>query len=187
MTVNASRLRATIFGTWCLKPIALSAFVLLGGTGLARAQACGDGSDGALTVSGNTTLAGGTYQYSTVTVEAGATLTVTGNTPLVINATGVVAIGGAIVAVGANGTDGQFGTQGGTGGAGATGGGQGGNGGFALMGDPFQDGTGGTGAGPGRAPAAFCSAAVAAAAMRCRAAAPAAPPAASAAPPMAIP
>ena len=66
------------------------------------------------------TIAGGTYNFSNVTVGASATLTVTGTTALIIKATGTVTIDGT---VGADGTN----ASGGTGGAALAGGSAGGN------------------------------------------------------------
>ena len=107
------------------------ASVLLLATSGAFAQTCfttGTGSDGAYIATANTTLVGGTYNYTTFTINTGVTVNVTGTQPLIIYCTGAVTINGVLTAQGANGTDGITYTAAGTGGAGVAGGGNGGNG-----------------------------------------------------------
>ncbi len=112
----------------------------------------GSGGDGDLTVSANMSLPGATYQYTSVTIAAGVTLTITGTTPLVIESSGPVMIAGTIDASGMGGGSGTpTGTAFGSGGAGGPGGSRGGDG--ILIGSPSNGnvglGTGGGGAGIG--------------------------------------
>jgi len=92
------------------------------------------GADGALNITANTTLQvppSGIFNYTTITVAAGATLTFkanTANTPVVMLATGTVGIFGTID------LDGKGGDSNGTPGAGGPGGFRGGRG-----GQPFVD------------------------------------------------
>ncbi len=97
---------------------------------------------------GNTTLAGGTYDYANFTVNAGVTLTITGSQPLVIRATGTVTINGTIQASGTAGSDGVTSTSAGVGGPGGPGGGSGGAGSYSASVGQVPATTG-TGAGPG--------------------------------------
>ncbi|MGL4598855.1 MAG: hypothetical protein ACRCYO_15165, partial [Bacteroidia bacterium] len=83
---------------------------------------CGTGSDGAYTASANTTLVGGTYNYTSFTINSGVTVAVTGTQPLIIFCSGVVTINGTLQANGANGTDGVTSSSGGIGGIGVAGG-----------------------------------------------------------------
>ena len=56
---------------------------------------CGDGSDGALSVtSGTTTLTGNSYQYSSISVSNGATLTFSGKGKVIVKCQGDCAISG---------------------------------------------------------------------------------------------
>lgn len=110
----------------------------------------GDGSDGAFAPGSSTTIAGGTYDFTTVTIPSGVTVTVTGNQPLVIRATGAVAVNGTIDASGAAGGNGVTYSTFGAGGLGRAGGGNGGNGSFDVNLGPLA-GVIGTGTGPGAA------------------------------------
>jgi hypothetical protein len=112
------------------------------------APGCGTGADGVYTASANTTLAGGTYNYSSFTIDAGVTVNVTGSQPLVINCTGNVTINGTLMLSGLNGTNGITYISGGTGGAGVAGGQNGGDGVFSSSLGPL-DGSTGNGAGAG--------------------------------------
>jgi hypothetical protein len=105
---------------------------------------CGTGSNGAFTASANTTIAGGTYNYSTFTINSGVTVTVTGSQPLVIRCTGAVVINGTLDASGGNGTNGITFSAAGTGGIGVAGGQNGGNGTYSssVGGMLAQDGAG---------------------------------------------
>lgn len=105
---------------------------------------CGTGSNGAFTASANTTIAGGTYNYSSFTIVSGVTVTVTGTQPLIIRCTGAVVINGTLDASGGNGTNGITFTAAGTGGIGVAGGQNGGNGTYStsLGGMLAQDGAG---------------------------------------------
>src|ERR1700742_2587880 len=66
----------------------------------------GTGADGAYHATANATLAGGTHNYSSFTIDAGVTVSVTGSQPLIIHCTGAVAIDGILTAAGGNGNDG---------------------------------------------------------------------------------
>jgi hypothetical protein len=89
---------------------------------------CGTGSDGAFTASANTTLVGGTYNYTTFTINSGVTVSITGTQPLVIRCSGAVFINGILEANGGNGANGVTYVSGGIGGVGVAGGQNGGNG-----------------------------------------------------------
>lgn len=132
----------------------------------------GDGSDGAVTISGNTTLSRDMY-YSSLTVNNGITLNTAGNIIRVTGTTansgtitdstnggtgGTAGSGGASVGSGANGNnggDGQPGTAGtvkngyqaGSGGYGGGGGGSGGGGNGGASGAGGNGGNGGNGGG----------------------------------------
>ncbi|MCA6364535.1 MAG: T9SS type A sorting domain-containing protein [Bacteroidetes bacterium] len=105
---------------------------------------CGTGSNGAFTATANTTLAGGTYNYTSFNISAGVTVTVTGTQPLIINCSGAVTINGVLDASGGNGTNGITFSAAGTGGIGVAGGQNGGNGTYSasLGGMLAQDGAG---------------------------------------------
>ncbi|HRU62249.1 MAG TPA: hypothetical protein P5565_12335, partial [Bacteroidia bacterium] len=67
------------------------------------AQTCysgGTGADGPYQATSNGTLAGGEYNFTTFTIDAGVTITVTGDDPLIIQSTGAVTITGALDAIG---------------------------------------------------------------------------------------
>lgn len=106
----------------------------------------GTGVDGAYAPSSSTTLAGGTYNYTSFTIPAGVTITVTGASPLVIYSEGAVNIDGTLNANGANGINGVTFSNGGAGGLGVAGGGNGGAGSFSSPSGPIT-GVAGTGQG----------------------------------------
>lgn len=107
----------------------------------------GTGADGAYHATVDTTyIAGGTYNYTSFTIDAGVHVLVTGSTPLVINCTGMVAINGTLSANGGKGADGVTYTNGGIGGVGVAGGADGGIGSFSSGSGPL-DGTDGLGTG----------------------------------------
>lgn len=106
----------------------------------------GNGSDGPYNATSNTTLTGGTYNYTTFNIDPGVVVTVTGTQPLVINCTGNATISGSLIANGQDGAPGVTYTSGGSGGAGVAGGGNGGNGSFSSPTGPLP-GTAGTGPG----------------------------------------
>lgn len=127
-----------------------ASILLLATTG-AFAQTCfvtGTGVDGAYTASSNTTLAGGTYNYTSFTINPGVTVNVTGTAPLIIYCTGAVTIDGTLSAQGGNGTDGITFSSGGTGGVGVAGGANGGDGSYSSSTGPLP---GVAGSGPGGA------------------------------------
>src|SRR6266498_314523 len=66
----------------------------------------GTGADGAYLATSNTTLAGGTYNFSSFTINPGVLVTVTGTQPLVVYCTGNVSISGTLNLSGGNGTNG---------------------------------------------------------------------------------
>lgn len=127
----------------------LCALLVVSGAGPALAQyACGNGSQGAMHVTANMSLPGGTYNYTSFSVDTGVTVTVTGTQPLIINATSAVAISGTIAARGGAGTDGVTYSQAGQGGTGVAGGGNGGNGIYSDNSGPLSASAGsGQGAG----------------------------------------
>src|SRR3989338_7822771 len=117
-----------------MKKLIILALGLTSGT--LFAQPCfssGDGTDGGYIASSNTTLAGGTYNFSSFTIDPGVTVTVTGSAPLIVYCTGAATINGILTASGGNGADGVTYTNGGRGGIGVAGGGNGGNGSFSAI------------------------------------------------------
>ncbi len=114
------------------------------------AQTCfnaGTGVDGAYHATSNTTLAGGVYNFTTFTIDAGVIVEVTGPDPLMIHCTGQVLINGTLVADGGDGQNGVTFSTYGIGGIGVAGGHNGGDGFFIASGGPFDgfdgDGQGG--------------------------------------------
>jgi len=106
----------------------------------------GTGSDGAYHATSNTTLAGGVYNFTTFTIDAGVIVEVTGSNPLMIHCNGQVLINGTLSANGGNGQNGVTYSTFGAGGVGVAGGQNGGNGVFTASGGPF-DGFDGSGQG----------------------------------------
>ncbi len=106
----------------------------------------GTGVDGAYSATSNTTLAGGTYNFTNFNIDAGVTVTVTGTQPLYIKATGAVTINGTLLAKGSDGTNGVTFSSAGLGGNGIAGGANGGNGIFSSSLGPL-DGFDGVGLG----------------------------------------
>lgn len=104
----------------------------------------GTGADGIYNATSNTTLAGGTYNYTNFTIQPGVVVTVTGTTPLIIRCTGSALIDGQLIANGGNGANGVTYTNGGAGGIGVSGGGNGGSGSYSATLGPIdaQDGVG---------------------------------------------
>ncbi|HLP57107.1 MAG TPA: T9SS type A sorting domain-containing protein [Fluviicola sp.] len=125
-----------------MKKLILLALGLSSGTLFAQCFSTGTGIDGGYHATANTTLAGGTYQFTSFTIDPGVTVMVTGTSPLVVNCTGAVTINGTLSASGGNGVDGVTYVSGGIGGTGVAGGGNGGNGSFASGSGPL-DGTDG--------------------------------------------
>lgn len=125
--------------------------LLFSGYGFAalQAQTCfdpGTGIDGAYSATSNTTITGGTYNYTTFNISSGVTVTVTGNQPLILHCTGAVTIDGILTANGGNGNDGVTFSNEGTGGIGVAGGGNGGDGSYSSSNGPLP---GLAGSGPG--------------------------------------
>jgi hypothetical protein len=110
---------------------------------------CGTGADGAFHATTNVSLPGGTYNYTTFMIDAGITVTVTGNQPLIIKCTGNVLIDGILNLSGGNGTDGVTFSTNGVGGIGVAGGHNGGDGVFVGSGAPGIAGSGPGGGGFG--------------------------------------
>jgi hypothetical protein len=93
----------------------------------------GTGVDGVFNSAGNATLAGGTYNYTSFTINSGHVITVTGSTPLQIFVTGTATINGILQLTGEDGGNGNNNIAPGVGGAGGGGGGSaGGTGGDAI-------------------------------------------------------
>lgn len=123
--------------------------VLPSAAALAQACAqCGAGGEGAFNALANTSLAGGPHEFTTFNIAAGVTVTVTGNAPLLISATGAVTIDGVLSAAGPAGSAGVTSLQAGVGGIGVGGGGNGGDGVYSDNQGPL-DGQAGTGPGAG--------------------------------------
>ncbi len=69
-------------------------------------KACGTGLDGVYEPNVDTTLAGGEYNFASINIKAGVTITVTGATPLTMRSQGAVVIAGTLALNGGNGTSG---------------------------------------------------------------------------------
>ena len=112
---------------------------------------CGNGSDGAYSATSNTTLAGGTYQFSSFYIAPGVTVNVTGTDTLNLFCTGAVDIAGTLTANGGDGGSGVVSVSGGAGGIAVAGGYDGGAGSFtnAISQLPGTPGQGPGGGGPG--------------------------------------
>jgi hypothetical protein len=131
-----------------LRKILLPAFSALLISSAAQAQCldCGTGADGAYHATSNTTIAGGTYNFTSFTIDQFTTVNVTGPAPLVIYCSGPVLINGMLNASGGNGTDGITSDTNGVGGIGVAGGYNGGDGVYSSTTGPLP---GQTGMGPG--------------------------------------
>lgn len=77
------------------------------GLELASSADYGTGADGAYIATTNTTLAGGTYNYTSFTINPGVTVTVTGTQALVVKSQGTVDIDGNLVLDGGDGQSGR--------------------------------------------------------------------------------
>lgn len=128
-----------------MKKQLLTTFIVASAT-LAFAQSTcidyGNGSNGAYSATSNTTIAGGTYNYTTFNINSGVTVSVTGNQPLIIRCTGAVTINGTLIASGGNGGNGVTFSTFGIGGVGVAGGGNGGNGVYVGSAAPGVAGSG---------------------------------------------
>jgi hypothetical protein len=109
---------------------------------------CGTGADGAYLATSSTSIVGGTYNYTSFTINSGAIVTVTGTQPLIIYCTGNVVIDGGLSASGGAGGNGVTFSTYGVGGIGIAGGANGGDGVFLGSGAAGQNGLG-LGAGTG--------------------------------------
>lgn len=109
----------------------------------------GTGVDGAYSATTNSTLPGGTYNFTSFTIDPGVVVSVTGTAPLEIYCQGAMNINGTLSVNGGNGTDGIVSVGAGVGGLGVAGGGNGGDGNYSTSTGqlPGNDGTntGGTG------------------------------------------
>ncbi len=114
----------------------------------AQCLPCGTGADGPFNPTQDTVLAGGTYNFSSFTINAGITVTDTGVLPVVIHCTGAVTINGTLTASGGNGTDGITFSQAGTGGIAVAGGANGADGNYSVSQGQIP-GTNGLGSGGG--------------------------------------
>lgn len=113
----------------------------------------GTGADGVYHATSSDTLLGGSYNFSSFTIDAGVTINVRGSQPLVIHCTGAVQIDGLLDASGGNGTNGITSDTNGFGGMGYAGGMNGGDGVYSSTVGPLSGsnggGTGGGGMGNG--------------------------------------
>lgn len=109
---------------------------------------CGTGVDGVYHATANTTIIGGTYNFSSFTIDANVVVNVTGSQPLTIYCSGNVLINGGLNANGGVGGNGVTYTTFGVGGLGIGGGANGGDGVYIGSGAPGQSGAG-LGAGTG--------------------------------------
>jgi len=130
-----------------IKSAADTAWSLVGAASNTPAEA-GTGLDGAFLASSDQTLVGKEWNFTSFSIPAGRTVTVTGSTPLTIKSQGTVSIAGTLTlagSAGANGTSCCALTTGGAGGGG--GGGAGGTGASNATGGSSGSGSGGGGAG----------------------------------------
>jgi hypothetical protein len=135
-----------------MKKQILTALILASAAFGAAQTSCfdfGDGSNGAYSATTNTTIAGGTYNFTTFNIDPGVTVVVTGTQPLIIRCTGAVTINGTLTARGGNGGNGVTFSTFGTGGVGVAGGGNGGNGVYLGSAAPGVAGSGPGGVGTG--------------------------------------
>jgi len=109
---------------------------------------CGTGLDGVYHATANTTIIGGTYNFSSFTIDANVVVNVTGSQPLTIYCSGNVLINGGLNANGGVGGNGVTYVTFGVGGLGIGGGANGGDGVYIGSGAPGQSGAG-LGAGTG--------------------------------------
>lgn len=121
-----------------MKKIYLLITLILPLFGLAQCWSSGTGVDGGYHATTNTTLAGGTYNYTSFTIDAGVTVSVTGSQPLIVYCSGAVSISGTLTANGGAGGEGVTYTTGGIGGIGVAGGGNGGDGSFSSPSGPLN-------------------------------------------------
>jgi hypothetical protein len=114
----------------------------------APCPSCGGGKDGAFNAVSNTTLAGGTYEYTTFTIAKGVTVTVTGTKPLLVSCTGAIDIQGNLLLEGGKGVDVNTTYGGGpfSGGVAGAGGSPGGTGFYGANAESGQGSGGGAGA-----------------------------------------
>lgn len=98
----------------------------------------GSGADGAFHATVDTSVVGATYNFTSVTIDAGVTVSITGNNPLEIYCQGATIIDGTLTVSGGNGSDGVTYTSGGIGGIGVAGGMNGGDGSFASGSGPLN-------------------------------------------------
>ncbi len=123
--------------------------LLIGNLSSQTCFTAGTGVDGAYTASANTSIVGGTYNFTTFNIDPGVTVNVTGTQPLIIYSTGNVTINGSLTANGGNGGNGVTYVSGGNGGIGVAGGANGGVGSFASGSGPITafagSGAGGVG------------------------------------------
>lgn len=121
--------------------------------GFAQCIPCGDASDGILLVKNDTTIAGAEYNFSSVTINAGRTLTISGDSSLRIRSTGKVTVAGTLSLNGTNGTNGVTFLSAGQAGIGVASGADGGNG--YYHGSLVGSGQNGAGSGSGSGGASF--------------------------------
>ena len=102
-----------------------------------RGFAYGDGGDGAFLPVVDTELAGGDYAFTDFIIPIGVVVTVTGDQPLRVLATGTANVAGTLRAEGGTGGNGVTYTAGGAGAAGVAGGADGGAGSFSQGSGPI--------------------------------------------------
>lgn len=134
-----------------MKQILFASLAFLSVSGMAQSSCFdfGNGSNGAYNATTNTTIAGGTYDFTTFNIDPGVTVGVTGTQPLIIRCTGAVTINGTLTARGGNGGNGVTFSTFGIGGVGVAGGGNGGNGVYLGSAAPGSAGSGLGGVGNG--------------------------------------
>lgn len=121
---------------------------LLSFSASAQCWNAGTGVDGNFHATVDTTIIGGSYNFTSFTIDQGVTVSVTGSNPLMIKCTEEVTINGFLSANGGNGTNGLTFSNAGSGGIGVAGGGNGGNGAFSADEGPL-DGLSGSNVGAG--------------------------------------
>jgi hypothetical protein len=105
---------------------------------LAQCFYSGTGANGAFHATVDTTIAGATYNFTSFTIDAGVTVSVSGNNPLTIYCQGTASIEGVLTVSGGNGGEGVTYSSGGNGGVGTAGGANGGNGSFSSSLGPLS-------------------------------------------------
>lgn len=98
----------------------------------------GTGANGAFHATVDTSVVGASYNFTSVTIDAGVTVSITGNNPLEIYCQGATIIDGVLTVSGGNGSNGVTYTSAGIGGIGVAGGMNGGDGSYSSGSGPIN-------------------------------------------------